>query len=533
MCAVSGAPRAGLGLANDGDPLEYGPVDVTVGAAERLIYEGEVTVGKGIERLPRNSTLVGGTAVFCAAALLDYADEHAPVKRYDELVAKAKNDPVFLAEQTAGEGEVSRRPHRGVRGERHTAGRSREGVRPRHGREVDLGRGADLARVVAASCAVLHRRHAVPGVRDGRRPEEVSRQGVLPIRSRAWTTNRAIPGSFSIDGGRMVIYSRAHSDRYAYFLKLFDEEDFGEDLKGLINDYNARGLGPPPSPTSPPSPLPTPPSPPSRPSKQIIQYGPLSVMADAAAKVLIDAKVPFYQRGKALVRPVVKQVQTFDGKMTSGVATGRYRAAIPARHAVQELVWVKFNKKSKKWLPIHPPVDPAQVLLKRFGDWEFPELAGIINTPTLRPDGTILKDEGYDPATQLLLIDPPAMPEIPEHPTKEDAAGALDTLKNDLLFEFMFDDDDRRLARGGAVGDYLDGLPRRLSGRADAHHRRADRRQRQELFAFDRQPYRHRAADAGARGRQERGGVGEAPGRGCYSRSGADLRRQHRRRDRR
>jgi hypothetical protein len=41
----------------------------------------------------------------------------------------------------------------------------------------------------------------------------------------------------------------------------------------------------------------------------------------------------------------------------------------------------------------------------------------------------------------LLLIDPPAMPDIPEHPTKEDAEDALNSLKNDLLFEFMFDDD--------------------------------------------------------------------------------------------
>ena len=165
-------------------------------------------------------------------------------------------------------------------------------------------------------------------------------------------------------------------------------------------------------------------------------------MADAAASVLLNANVPFYQRGKALVRPVVKQVQTFDGKTTSASQLADIELPYLRDTLCKNSVWVKFNKKSKKWLPIHPPVDPAQVLLKRFGDWEFPELAGIINTPTLRPDGTVLKDEGYDPATQLLLIDPPAMPEMPEHPTKEEAASALDTIKNDLLFEFMFDDDE-------------------------------------------------------------------------------------------
>ena len=80
------------------------------------------------------------------------------------------------------------------------------------------------------------------------------------------------------------------------------------------------------------------------------------------------------------------------------------------------------------------------MLLKRFGDWKFPAIAGIISTPTLRPDGTILKDAGYDPATQLLLIDPPPMPEIPDNPTRNDALAALRLLK-DLLAEFPFVDE--------------------------------------------------------------------------------------------
>ena len=440
-CRGVGRAAGWLGMAIDGDPLEYGPVDVTVGAAERLIYEGEVTVGNGIERLPRNSTLVGGTAVFCAVALLDYADEHAPVQRYDELVAKAKNDPVFLAEQklvkakyradhieaSVAKGipreEVEKEFDR-VTAEKSTSaeGRIWRELSPHHVLYFTDGT-PFLASEMAADPKKFHGKECAD-----------------PVEGLGYQSRN--PGIIFHDGGRMVIYSRAHSDRYAYFLKLFDEEDFGEDLKGLINDYNARGLGPPPSPPSPPSPLPTPPSPPSRRSKQIIQYGPLSYMADAAASVLLNANVPFYQRGKALVRPVVKQVQTFDGKVTSASQLADIDLPYLRDTLCKNSVWVKFNKKSKKWLPIHPPVDPAQVLLKRFGDWEFPELAGIINTPTLRPDGTVLKDEGYDPATQLLLIDPPAMPEMSEHPTKEEAASALDTIKNDLLFEFMFDDDE-------------------------------------------------------------------------------------------
>jgi putative DNA primase/helicase len=66
-------------------------------------------------------------------------------------------------------------------------------------------------------------------------------------------------------------------------------------------------------------------------------------------------------------------------------------------------------------------------------------LAGLITTQTLRPDGSILATPGYDPATQLLLIDPPAMKEIPEKPTYEDAREALAVLK-DMLSEFPFVD---------------------------------------------------------------------------------------------
>ena len=101
---------------------------------------------------------------------------------------------------------------------------------------------------------------------------------------------------------------------------------------------------------------------------------------------------------------------------------------------------MKLDKRSGRWVDIHPPHDAAMVLLKRFGDWTFPAIAGIITTPTLRPDGTILSEAGYDPATKLLLVDPPPMPPIPENPTKNDAIAALNFLK-ELLAEFPFVDD--------------------------------------------------------------------------------------------
>ena len=163
-----------------------------------------------------------------------------------------------------------------------------------------------------------------------------------------------------------------------------------------------------------------------------------------------------------LVRPVVVPVQSFHGQTTNSAQLVEVELPYLRDKLCQNSCWVKYDGRSKKWKDIHPPVDAAQVLLKRFGDWKFRVLAGIISTPTLRPDGTILKAAGYDPATQLLLIDPPEMPDIPDKPTREDALAALKLLK-DLMAEFPFAEDEGVSLAVGAVGNHLNGVPWRLS----------------------------------------------------------------------
>jgi phage gp37-like protein len=78
--------------------------------------------------------------------------------------------------------------------------------------------------------------------------------------------------------------------------------------------------------------------------------------------------------------------------------------------------------------------------LARVGEWGFPVVAGIITTPTMRPDGSLLTQPGYDAATRLLLVEPSPMPAIPDAPTREDALVALDRLEG-LLAEFPLVDD--------------------------------------------------------------------------------------------
>lgn len=81
------------------------------------------------------------------------------------------------------------------------------------------------------------------------------------------------------------------------------------------------------------------------------------------------------------------------------------------------------------------------------GEWPFPVLAGVIGTPTMRPDGTLLLTEGYDESTGLVLLGGPAMPSIPEQPTRTQAEAALQLLDR-LLDDFPF--------RDGGKGESVD-----------------------------------------------------------------------------
>ena len=72
--------------------------------------------------------------------------------------------------------------------------------------------------------------------------------------------------------------------------------------------------------------------------------------------------------------------------------------------------------------------------------WQgLPSLTGVIEAPTVRPDGSLLTTPGYDPATGL-LFDPgdTRFPAIPEKPSRADAEAALEMLKRPFVaFPFL------------------------------------------------------------------------------------------------
>ncbi len=142
------------------------------------------------------------------------------------------------------------------------------------------------------------------------------------------------------------------------------------------------------------------------------------------------------------------EVPASRGRMT--VSAGLTALTPPAMLDLYSQVarWERFDKRSEEWVAADPPGLVAAVHLSRVGQWKLPPVAGVITTPTLRPDGSILTAPGYDAQTRLYHVpDPTLRLRMPaREATRADAERALATLEH-LLAAFPFVSDvDRSVA---------------------------------------------------------------------------------------
>jgi hypothetical protein len=171
--------------------------------------------------------------------------------------------------------------------------------------------------------------------------------------------------------------------------------------------------------------------------------GELEEAVTAGEAALISARLGVYQRSTFIVMP---------GTVRVTVATGRKVAAqrilVLGESGLLEAMtsaakWEVYDGRSEEWVRKDCPTRVVKALRDRTGRWKLPVLAGIINAPTLRADGTLLNRPGYDEATGL-LFDPAGatFPAIPENPTKADAEAALAVLCEPVAtFPFVGDAD--------------------------------------------------------------------------------------------
>src|SRR5262249_2204241 len=100
--------------------------------------------------------------------------------------------------------------------------------------------------------------------------------------------------------------------------------------------------------------------------------------------------------------------------------------------------FLRYDKRAKKLICVDAPDKVAEAYLARQGRWKLPLLAGIVNTPFLRADGSICEPTGYDVASPLLFKpETQVFPSVPQCPNKADAQAALEQLRQ-LIDTFPF-----------------------------------------------------------------------------------------------
>ncbi len=173
---------------------------------------------------------------------------------------------------------------------------------------------------------------------------------------------------------------------------------------------------------------------------------------DLAETALIAANYGVYQRAGFVVRPAHRPIQVANGRVVTAHVLVESRAPHLRDLMTRAILWLKYDKRSEGWVKVNCPKDIPEGYLAREGHWALPVITRLFNRPTLRLDGSILDQPGYDQETGF-LFDPEEQEygAIPASPTQADALDSLAVL-DALLFEFPFSAPvDRSVALSGIL----------------------------------------------------------------------------------
>lgn len=243
------------------------------------------------------------------------------------------------------------------------------------------------------------------------------------------------------------------------------EDDFPDDL-GAVVEFDAMEDAPAEErmPWDPPAP----------PKSRTYTETKLPALLDFAEACLIEQGAQLYQMGGRLVHPVRADKDSADDESIRRKA-GSLTIGEVNQHRLREYVieHAPFHKTGKKGEQVKyaAPMGFAAHLLARGDKWRFANLNGVIETPTLRRDGTILDCDGYDSKSGLLLdMGGVEFPAIPEEPTKAQALEALALLKEPFAgFPFVTNAKGQSASRSVMLSAVLTALVRRTLHSAPMH----------------------------------------------------------------
>jgi putative DNA primase/helicase len=187
------------------------------------------------------------------------------------------------------------------------------------------------------------------------------------------------------------------------------------------------------------------------------------VVDEAEAALIVNPQWSIYQRGGLIVRPI---------KMKLNRSVSLYQLEKMSKPRLADILeqvaqFERYDSKAKAFVAKRCPDIVVERYLARVGSWKLPLLAGIINTPFLRADGTPYERPGYDPASALLFIpDGQTFPAVPTNPTRDDAKKELKYINDTLFAEFPFVD---KVDRAVALSGLLTTFDRRCMETAPMH----------------------------------------------------------------
>jgi hypothetical protein len=181
--------------------------------------------------------------------------------------------------------------------------------------------------------------------------------------------------------------------------------------------------------------------------------GELPRVVNEAEDALLLIGREIYQRGGLVVRPVLNKSL----KASNDRETESWQLVQMTRPYLVEVLccaaqFLQFDKRAKGFVPVDAPDKVAETYLSRQGRWKLPLLAGVVNTPFLRVDGSICETAGYDPESRLLFKpEDQVFPPVPQYPSRADAEVALEQLRK-LIETFPFvTQADRAVALAGIL----------------------------------------------------------------------------------
>lgn len=105
--------------------------------------------------------------------------------------------------------------------------------------------------------------------------------------------------------------------------------------------------------------------------------------------------------------------------------------------------WMKYNQFGEV-KPTFPPMDVVRDM-SVLSDLPFPGLTSVTEVPTLRPNGTIISEPGYDPNSGVYYAPAPTLKHfpLPDDPTREQVRAAVENI-NEAIGEFPYEDEASR-----------------------------------------------------------------------------------------